>query len=267
MLLGLLAAIVALAASCSTVRAFTDLDSALTDAGFTSTQVSVGGSDPVTLTVSADAPAGDSTEEAQDAAAQVVWESFPRRFEQARITIDGEERTVTPTELRERFGDRPAGLDEHGDLGDDVTRLSIGLIVGILVAGVVVVALIAVVAVVVVRRRRRAAGPRPGGPEVPWAPPPGLGGTPAAPVPPTGGWGPPVGGTPQPPGGGAGPGGSSPPPSTPPLAPPAEPPSAQPDVVPEAPDPTPESRADARRKGRRVPGPRPPASQIPPGWG
>ena len=254
------AVVLALLAGCGTVRAFTDLDGALRDAGFTSTRVNVAGSDPVALTVRADAPAGDSTEEGQDAAAELVWTTFPRRFDEARITIDGQSRTVTPAQLQERFGDRPAGLDDQ-TLGDDFDRIGIGIVLGVLVAGVLAVGIAGLVALVVVRRRRRRRPPPlVGGPPAPWAPT-------AGPVPPPGGWGPPQ----------APPVTPSPPTAPSPTAPPAPPPSAPDDPTsPAAATPPPwtpaplshrEARADARRRGRPVRGPRPPSTQLPPGWG
>lgn len=237
-------------AGCSTVQAFTDLTSELEDEGFSDVQVNVAGGDPVALTISADSPAGTGTEEARDRAAEVVWDTFPRRVDEVRITIDGVARTLTAADLQERFGDRPAGLEE-GDLGDDVNRVGAGVLVGLLLVGVLVVATTGSVALLVVRRRRRApARPRP-----PWAPtgpvPP-----PAGPVPPPGGWTP-IGGPPTaPPTGAEGPPATGPPAPTGPPPPGAvHPPSRR------------QARADARRRGRPVPGPRPPESQLPPGWG
>lgn len=269
MLTGLFVILVLLG-GCSTVRAFTELDDALSDAGFSSTQVNVAAGDPVTLTVKADAPSGDSTEEAHDEAARVVWESFPLRFEEARITVDGERRTVTSAVLQERFGDRPAGLEE-GSLSDEVNRLGIGLVVGVVVAGLLAVVVVGVVVLLVVRRRRRAAQPVPpistGGPP-PWAPPPELTGPGPGPTPPPGGWRP---ATPGPPGS-PGPPGPQEPPSTGSHPVPSPGPEA---LVPHQATPSPaavagprirQDRADARRHGRIVRGARPPTSQIPPGW-
>ena len=277
---------------CSTVQAFTDLASELEGEGFSDVSVNVAGGDPVALTVSADSPAGTGTEEARDQAAEVVWDTFPRRLDEVRLTIDGEGGTLTAAELQERFGDRPAGLEE-GDLGDDVNRVGVGVLVGLLLAGVLVVATAGVVALLVVRRRRRtAARPRP-----PWAPtgpvPPaaGTGPPPAGPVPPPGGWTPVGGPPPAPPTGPEGPpvtgapvppGAPSPTPDGPPPAPGDD--AAAPGDAGAAPPawwtqprPTPpgtvhppsrrEARADARRRGRPVRGPRPPDSQLPPGWG
>ncbi|MGI8938215.1 MAG: hypothetical protein ACR2JF_08400 [Iamia sp.] len=227
-LLGALVVVAALIAGCGTVQAFTDLDSALSDAGFSSTSVNVAAGDPVALTVKADSPDGDTLEEAHATAAKIIWETFPRQFDEARITIDGDRRTVTAAQLQEELGDRPAGLDEEGSLTDDVNRLGIGLLIGILLTGIAVVAIVGLVALLVVRSRRRAQGAARPGPPVPWAPPV-TGGPAPGPVPPPGGWG------------------TSP---APVHAPPIR-----------------ETRADVRRRGRPVRGPQPPEEQLPPGWG
>lgn len=266
-LLGAVTLLVALVAGCSTVRAFTDLDTALRDAGFTDTRVNVAAGDPVALTVSADAPPGDSAEEAQTKAAEVIWTTFPRRFEEARISIDGDSRTVTRDQLQEQFGDRPAGLDDQGDLADDVNRVGVTFLVGVLLTGLVIVLVGGVTALLIVRRRRRSAPRRATGPREPWAPPPTQpGGAPAGAVPPAGGWG-----DPQP--GEAPPQGPSAPTTAPsPGGPPAEVPptgsSPGPSAaIPVHPRSDRETRADARRLGRPARGPRPPATQVPRGWG
>ncbi|HXH58078.1 hypothetical protein [Iamia sp.] len=284
--------VLAVLAGCSTVRAFTDLSSELESAGFTSTQVNVSGGDPVALTVRAGAPSGDTTDEGHDAAAEIVWDTFPRRFAEARITIDGDGRTVTRAQMQERYGDRPAKLDDGGELSDDINRVGIGVLVALLGGGVLVVVVVGLVVLLVVRSRRRAAGSRPGayGPPgsemtpAPWAPRPGDApagpptgpppepppeptsgptATPTGPVPPATGW------TPAPPNPGWGPDHERA--ATPPPPPPWSDPvtdGAPGDGSPDEAAPTPqEARAEARRTGRPVRGPRPPDAQLPPGWG
>jgi len=271
-----------IATGCGTVQAFADLTEALQDEGFSQVQVNVAGGDPVSLTVRADAPPGDSTDDGHRTAAELVWDRFPRRFEQARFTIDGDRRVVTRAQLQDRFGDRPGRLDEQGDLADDINRIGFGLVLSLLLGGVLLVAVVAVVTLVVVRSRRRTvrrplAGPFPPptltGP-APWAPPPGGAGAadhdatpPAPPVPPATGW------TPAPPPTDGHDAGS--PPTAPASAPTHRPPdqdqtgawSPRPWTPPGEPEPRQvESKADARRLGRPARGPRPPDSQIPPGW-
>lgn len=296
----LVLAVLAVLAGCSTVRAFTDLTSELESAGFTSTQVNVAGGDPVALTVRANAPSGDTTDEGHDAAAEIVWDTFPRRFAEARISIDGDDRTVTRAQMQDRYGDRPAELDDGGELSDDINRVGVGVLVALLAGGVLVVAIVGLVVLLVVRSRRRRAGSRPGlyGPPgsemtpAPWAPrpvdapadpptgspprpassppsgptaPPGGTAAPGGPVPPAAGWIP----APPSPGWDPHPERAAPQPSPPP--PPGSDPAtdgAPGNGAPGEPAPTPqEVRAEARRTGRPVRGPRPPDTQLPPGWG
>ena len=258
------AVVVASLAACSTVEAFSDLDGDLRSAGFTSTQVTVAGGDPVVLVVSADAPAGDTTTEGHEQAAELIWDRFPRRFEAARLTIDDDTRTVTRAELQEQFGDRPNGLDEGGDLADEVGRLGLGLLLGVLVLGLVLVFVAGLVTLLVVRARRaarlQAAGhgghPGPLATPVPWAPPPAgpmpPAPSPTGPVPPPAGWAPAA----------PAPGWDEP---RDPADPDPQPSMAAADAASEPPA-TSEDRAERRRLGRRPRGPRPPATQLPPGW-
>ncbi len=258
-------------AGCSTIEAFTDLTSALRDEGFSDVEATVGGGDPVVLVVRADAPPDASTTEALDDATEIIWTTFPRRFDVLQLTVDGEGRRQDYDEIEEELGARPASLDET-DLTDEVTRLSIGLVVG-LVAGVLLVALVVGVVILVATRRRRHRGVMGGPPPTgltAWAPPVGAPGLP----PQT--WGPPPGppnGPPThwaPP---AGPPASGPPHPGQPLAPPAGalPAHTPAPPAPPAPPLTAEEKADARREARRIGrrhrGPRPPATHVPPGWG
>lgn len=293
--------LMAVSAGCGTVRAFTDTIEALEDEGFSKVQVNVAGGDPVALTVKADGPPGESTDEAHRIASELVWDEFPRRFDEARISIDGDRQVLTRGQLQERFGDRPEGLDDQ-DLGDDVNRIGLGLVLTVLLASVLVVAVVGLVTLLLVRSSRRsprspsrpsARLPAGTGP-APWAPPPGAGSSGAAPggpglpagspVPPAGGWAPadpaaadrpwvPAWNDPPTAPGGAEPGAPAPgtpsdgrepgaPPEAAPRAPwPAEPPAG------EAVPPHGESKADRRRLGRPARGPRPPAGNTPPGWG
>jgi hypothetical protein len=283
---------VAAIAGCSTIEAFTDLSSALRAEGFTDIEVTVGGGDPVVLVVNADAPSGSTTSEALDDATEIVWTTFPRRFEVLQLTVDGERRRLGYDEIEEDLGARPARLDRT-DLTDEVTRLSLGLIVGLVATVILILLVVGVVLLVVSRRRRRRGvmgGPPPAGVAA-WAPPVGAAG-PGAQHP---GWGPPTGwpptgAGPPPPGWFPPPGWVPPPgwaPPGPPTGPATGPPgsSAGPPTGPAGPPPGPagwtptppappltaeeraEARRDARRRGRPPRGPRPPATQVPPGWG
>lgn len=281
--------LVAVAGGCGTVRAFTDMTAALEDEGFDKVQVNVAGGDPVALTVKADGPPSRSTDEAHRVASELVWDEFPRRFEEARFTFDGDRRTVTRSELQQRFGDRPEGLDDQ-DLAEDINRIGLGLVLTLLVAGLATIAVIGLVTVLVVRSRRRSprlpppafppVGPGPG--PAPWAPPaPGSSAAPPGPPPSAGSipttppaWKDPPTTPPTPPTApawndpptvSAGRPGSDRPGPAPGLEPAADRSSSSESAT-DAP-PRREGKTDRPRLGRSPRGPRPPASHTPPGWG
>ncbi len=184
LVLGLVA--VLLVAGCATVQTIADLTDRLEDDGFRHVRVTVDQRDLGVLVVNADAPRGSSTEEGQEAAAEVVWTTFPRRFDAVRTTIDGEGRRWSHAELQDTFGDRPEGLDGTA-LESDLTRLVVGSIVGVVVVGVVLLVVVGVTILLVVRSRRRRVVGQPVPPVQPWMPPGHQ------PVPP-----PPLGATPEP---------------------------------------------------------------------
>lgn len=257
----LVLALVALAllAGCSTIGSLTGLTEDLEDEGFTRVRPNIDQSDPSTLVVAADPPDDTTIEEAQTQAAEIVWTRFPRRIGGLRVTIDGEGREWTYAELEDELGPRPDGLDSQGDLGDEVNRIAVFGVIGILLAGVLGIGLVGLVVLLVVRSNRRSAasGPRPL--PRPWMPPgvPGGGTQAGTPVPPPGGWA----------------SASAPPgPPTSPAAPPAGPGPSRPEepMVPSGP-PAPAGRRrrdpDARRLGRRPRGPVADQAHTPPGWG
>lgn len=263
-----LVALLAVLAGCATFDVLTDLQGDLEEAGFGDVTTNIATTDASVLVVSADAPVDTTTEEGQDQAAQVVWEQLPRRFEVLRATIDGERREWTYAELEDELGPRPDDLDTSEDLGDDLNRTAISLVLGLTAAGVVGIGVVGLLVFFVVRANRRNAATRPRPHPQPWMPPPGgPGGQPSgAPVPPAGGWapasappGPPTPTPPQPAG-----------PSLEKTDPVPGPPSGQ-WPVPPPPPPAPAGRRpkdpDARRLGRRPRGPQPDQAHTPPGWG
>jgi hypothetical protein len=263
-------------ASCATVSSWSGLIRDLEAGGFTNVSVNIDtGDEPYTLVVKADAPEGDSTAEAQEAAAEIVWNSYPSRFEELRLTIEGETEDYTRAELNEQFGARPEALDE-GTLEDDITRDSISLLIGLLVLAMVVVLAAAVTALLVLRsrkvsaaRRRRVwadAMPHP----TPWAPPGPMG-----PPAPSGPWASPGDAPPTPDGMPApGPFTPAPPPGgwVPvggPLPPSGMARALEDDTSPrewDIPEDPRERKADVRLFGRRPRGAKPPTSHLPPGW-
>ncbi len=200
---GLCVAVALLTLGCGTISAFVDLQSALQEAGFTDITVNIDqASGPETLLVAADAPSTMSPEEADERAARIAWTQFPRRFERLRLQLDGRDQTSTRAELERRFGPRPADLDDE-ELGDDVRRMGVGVLVGLAIGGVLCVGLVILVVVLVVRSQRRSRSAPP-----PWAPSYGAG------PPPAPGYGPP------PPPSGAPPSSGPPPAGPPPKIPP-----------------------------------------------
>lgn len=233
-----LAAVVLLAVSgCGTIRAFTDLQGELDKAGFEDILVTVGG-DPVALVVKVSSPDERGVETAQGQVARIAWTTFPRKFEEIKITVDGNDTTFTRAELRTRFGPRPSGLDDD-QIEDDITRVGVGGLIALLVGAVLCAGLAVLIGVLLWRRRSRAAAAA--GPPTPWMPVAQVGG-PSTPAP------------------------SARPGPTGPITP-----VAAPSAWPSGPTPVPVGAAgkdpDARRFGRRPRGPAPPREQQPPGWG
>lgn len=153
--------------------------------------------------IEARARAGPDGSEGQRFIAELVWDSYPRRFEAVDVRLDGDLRRFDRAELQESFGARAPELDER-TFADEVTR---GVLVGMGVGAAVTVVAVVLIIVLVRRSRRRKAqrfalaGPPPGAPmpppvpyygvpaPPPWLPPSGYpppmpGTTPPPPVPP-----------------------------------------------------------------------------------
>lgn len=260
-------------AGCGTIRAFTDLQGELDRAGFNDISVNVGnggGGDAVALVISVSVPDERTVETAQTEVARIAWTTFPRRFDELRLSVDGNDVIYSRAELEQRFGDRPGGLDDE-KLSDDINRIGIGGLIGLAVGGLLCLGIVGLVVFLLVRRRPTPVPP--GGPPAPWMPVPAVDG--------------PAGG--QPPGDQSQPSWGPPPPGPPPPGPPSPGPSAGDEppppgptgpVTPDGPPPTPPSSPTpptpaaprstdphARRIGRRPRGPVPPPGQTPPGWG
>ena len=247
---------VVLVAGCAAFDVLGDLTGDLEDAGFESVTANVSPTNASLVVISADAPRGRDVAEAQDEAAEVVWTRFPRRFEALRITIDGEREEWTYAELEDQLGSRPDDLDTSTEIGDEWTRMSVAVVLGLVAAGVVAILVIGLVVLLVVRANRRNAANRPQPRPQPWMPPgmPATGG----PVPPPGGWAP-VGAPPGPPAHPA-----------PPVAPPTlakAPVGPTTGPAPVAPAGRRPRDPDARRLGRRPRGRVPDKAHTPPGWG
>ncbi len=183
-LLGAVAALL-LAASCGTIRTLVDLDNDLKAAGFSDLHVNTNESNGFS-TVTVRASSGPSPSRA----AEVVWKKFPRRVDSVVVELNSQSTFFSRSEMRDRFGPRPAGYDDK-TIGSDVRS---GVVTFLLVLFAVFVVGGGIIAFIVLkvhsnkRKRRIAAGGYPNPPQ--WGPPPGAWGQPPQPGP----WG-----QPQPP--------------------------------------------------------------------
>jgi hypothetical protein len=168
-----------LLAGCTTVRGLIDTEDALRRAGYTDVDVgfdSANGFDQVKATVRPPSTEGGADGQAEGAA-QVVWTTFPLRFDLVRVALLGEFEgstsafTYTYGEMAEMFGPRPPGLDDK-ELGDEVVKAGVGIAVVLVVGGLVFLAAVVLAIVLGVRASRRRTSVTP----PPWPPvigPPG----------------------------------------------------------------------------------------------
>ena len=173
-----LAALVVFVPSCGTVRSTIDVLRTMRSDGYHNINVrfdSSNGFDTVVVRAS-----GGPSEDPVGRAAEIVWTTFKFKFDQIDVSVNGDRHLFSRSELQERFGPRPSGLDK--DLAKDVFR-TIGIVAAI---GVVFVGIVVLIIVLVVRNSRRKRPPPPpgwyggyGGPPPP--PPPSHWGTPPQP--------------------------------------------------------------------------------------
>ena len=184
------------------------------------------------VTVDAGVGRGEPPPEGQEEIAEIVWTTYPRRFDLLTVTLAGDLESFERSELTALFGERDPTLDER-EFSDDLTS---GIRTAAIVGGLVALVAVVVVVVLVRRSRRRRAQQWPGMPQAPagyatygrgYAPPPHAAPPPPdRPPPPSGPW-------PPPPPGGMPPVPGAPPPPVappPPITPP--PPAGPPPVAP-----------------------------------
>ena len=149
--------------------------------------------------VQVDALSGRGLEppEGLDEIAEIVWETYPRRFDSIAVTLDGQSELYGRSELQERFGVRAERLDEE-EFGDEVTGTIRGVAIGAAVFLVFVVVLVVVI-IVLVRRRRQRRPPPPPNPYGGYGPPAWRPSPPPPPAAPPPGWSPPGSSYPPPP--------------------------------------------------------------------
>jgi hypothetical protein len=220
------------AAGCGAITELIRLQERIEDAGYDVDGVFHDDFSSGTSQVEVDARTGDgeAPPDGQLEIAEIIWTTYPRRFDTVFVELDSDQALFTRGELQERFGPRAASLDERG-FGDDVAggvRVVAWYGLVVLIGGVIAI----VTTLVVLRRRRRQSdgwgrpdsgswvGPPPSEP-LAWSPP-------APPPGPPPGWSPPGAYDPGP-AGSAGSSGYPPPP--PPPSPPAGPPSGPPPPV------------------------------------
>ena len=149
----------ALLAGCTTIKGLIDTENALDRAGFTDVDVNAStdnGFDTVEITVRP--PAEGSAASEAERAAEVVWTTFPLRFDLVRIKLLGPDDTTTSytsSEMREIFGPRSPDLDEK-ELGDEFLKVGVGVAVVLLGGGLFVVGAVVLVIVLAVRSSRKA---------------------------------------------------------------------------------------------------------------
>jgi hypothetical protein len=165
---------------CGAVRGLLDTERALERAGFEQVNLAVDRNGPVEW-VRVEARQARSHDNPNDAAAEVVWKEFPFRFDRLSVFVaPATPRSYSRTELEQRFGPRPRGLDDDS-FEDSLRRTGIVVLVVVAVAFVGFLAIVVVTIVLVVRAQRRRRAPLQTGP---WIPPPGSGGVPPPPAPP-----------------------------------------------------------------------------------
>lgn len=137
---GILVCVLALT-GCSALAGLAQLQSDLSSAGYNATGINhnttTSGSTLAVEVAMADAV---PTDEDADRIAEVVWTSYPARFDELVIVINGKSfMDASADDLRDRFGERPASLGaSSGGGGTNVVAIVVILAVAVLFAGLIV---------------------------------------------------------------------------------------------------------------------------------
>ena len=160
-------AAVLLLAGCTTISGLIDTENALERAGYTDVDVgasSDNGFDRIEVVVR---PTSTETSDADEAegAAEVVWTTFPLRFDLVRVELlrpDEYTTTFTYSEMREIFGARSPDLDDK-ELGDEFVKAGLGIAIVLVVGGVFAIGAVVLAIVFGVRasRKRKSVTPPP----------------------------------------------------------------------------------------------------------
>lgn len=148
-------------AGCGVITDMADLQTRLTDAGYTgvsTNQGSVNGVDRLEVRA-----AGSDPRHSTDSIAELVWETYPQRLDQVSITLNEAHEVYKEEDLRAAFGAR--GAAEKA--AEDVSRT--WLIVGVVVFLLFLAGLVGLIVFLVRRSRRQTVPPQ----YPPQYPPPG----------------------------------------------------------------------------------------------
>ena len=125
-------------AGCGVVNDMADLQSRLTDAGYTrvsTNQGAVNGTNRVEVRAT-----GAGPRHSTDQIAEIVWNTYPQRLDQVSITLNESREVYKEDDLRATFGERAVAERPAEDVGRTiVTWLIVGAVVFLLfLAGLVV---------------------------------------------------------------------------------------------------------------------------------
>ncbi|MGI5506514.1 hypothetical protein [Lentzea sp. CA-135723] len=144
-------------AGCGVLGDIADLQTRLTDAGFSSVSTNHSSTNGVDR-VDVSATAQDETKVPDDVA-EIVWDTYPRHVDELSVSVNGIYGNYTEDELRATFGER--GVTEKADDDADVGRTIVTWLIVAAVVFVLFVIGVIVLIVFLVRRTRRRRMPPP----------------------------------------------------------------------------------------------------------
>lgn len=124
---------------CSAITNIVDLETALDEGGYSSNRArldTTNGHSVMNVTILS---AGTTDAAAAEDIAEIVWTNYPERYDELRISINGETAlSATEADLIDRFGEHPPGfLDEQHDESDFTPVIIVTLVAALLLAGLV----------------------------------------------------------------------------------------------------------------------------------
>jgi hypothetical protein len=154
--------VLAIGAGCSAVTELLQLTSRISRAGYSGVEVfhNFGSGSSSEVSVDASVGRGEPPPAGQQEIAEIVWTTYPRRFDLLTVTLGGDFDSFERSELTALFGPREPSLDER-EFSDDLTS---GIRTAAVVFGLFALVTVVVVVVLVRRSRRRRAQQWPGMP-------------------------------------------------------------------------------------------------------